>query len=448
MNDIALSKEIAQAVKENGGRTFYVGGFVRDKLLGIDNKDVDIEVHGVEHDRLYEIISQFGEVKTFGDSFGIFSLKYHNIDIAMPRSEKATGRGHRDFAIYVDPFIGYDKAARRRDFTINAMMEDVLSGEILDYYGGRSDLENRIIRHVDKDSFVEDPLRVLRAAQFASRFGFEVAEETIELCRQIDLTALSKERVEEELKKALLKSEQPSLFFAILSKMEQLSYWFKEIEELKGVVQDPSFHPEGDVYIHTMEVIDRAAMYREETEKPYFFMLSALCHDLGKITTTAFINGRIHAYDHEEEGVKIAEEFIRRLSTNKSQLAYVKNMVRLHMQPNTMTNDRSRIKKTNKMFDQALYPVDLIYLALADRGVGIEETKAFLFERYDIYKELMERPYVGGRDLINAGINPGDGFKAYLAYAHKLRLAGVEKETALKQTIEYVRKSQNEKTAS
>jgi len=118
------------------------------------------------------------------------------------------------------------------------------------------------------------------------------------------------------------------------------------------------------------------------------------------------------------------------------------------MQPNTVANDRSRIKKTNKMFDQALYPVDLIYLALADRGVGIEETKAFLFERYDIYKELMERPYVGGRDLINAGINPGDGFKAYLAYAHKLRLAGVEKETALKQTIEYVRKSQNEKTAS
>ena len=444
MDDVSLSKKIAEAVRENGGRTFYVGGYVRDRLLSIDNKDVDIEVHGIEHDKLYQIISQFGEVKTFGDSFGIFSLKYHNIDIALPRSEENTGRGHRDFAIYVDPFIGYEKAARRRDFTINALMEDVLTGEILDYFDGRKDLEDRIIRHVDRDSFVEDPLRVLRAAQFSSRFEFAVAEETVELCRNIDLTALSKERIEEELKKALLKSKKPSIFFDVLSKMDQLSYWFKEIEEIKNIEQDRSYHPEGDVYIHTMEVLDRCSMYRDLVEEPYYFMMSGLCHDLGKITTTVEINGRIHAYGHEKEGVRIAGVFVHRISTNNSLLAYVKNMVYLHMKPNTMFNDHSKIKSSNKMFDEAKYPVDLIYLALADRGGDVEEVKAFLFDRYEIYKEYMARPFVKGEDLKKAGIEPCPDFHKYIAYARKLRLAGLEKNTALKQTLDYIKNHKDE----
>jgi tRNA nucleotidyltransferase (CCA-adding enzyme) len=440
MDDVALSKKIAEAVRENGGRTFYVGGYVRDRLLGIDNKDVDIEVHGIEHDKLYQLISQFGEVKTFGDSFGIFSLKYHNIDIALPRSEKNTGRGHRDFAIYVDPFIGYENAARRRDFTINAMMEDVLTGEILDYFGGKEDLINHLIRHVDKDSFVEDPLRVLRAAQFSSRFEFEVAKETIDLCRHIDLTALSKERVEEELKKALLKSKRPSIFFDVLSKMDQLSYWFREIEETKAIMQDKTYHPEGDVYVHTMEVLDRCAMYLGSVDEPYYFMMSGLCHDLGKITTTVEINGRIHAYGHETEGVKIARELVRRISGNNSLLAYVKNMVLMHMQPNMMYNDQSKIKSTNRMFDQARKPVDLIYLALADRGGDVKDVKAFLFERYEIYKEYMARPFVNGDDLRKAGVEPDPYFRDYLAYARKLRLAGVDKKSALKQTLDYIKK--------
>ena len=200
-----VEKQIAELVKQKGGRAFYVGGYVRDKLLGIENKDIDIEVHGIEPDVLLDILKKVGKPLKFGKSFGIYSLRDYHLDIALPRKEKAIGKGHRDFKITVDPYIGYKKAAKRRDFTINAIMEDVLTGEIIDYFNGTQDLKKKVIRHIDDKTFVEDPLRVLRACQFASRFKFKIAKETIALCKNIDTTTLSKERVEEELKKALLK---------------------------------------------------------------------------------------------------------------------------------------------------------------------------------------------------------------------------------------------------
>ena len=262
MDDIV--KKIAYKVKEAGGKTYYVGGYVRDKLLGIDNKDIDIEVHGIVPGKLEEILNSLGNKIEYGSSFAIYSLKGYNIDIALPRSEKPTGKGHKDFEIEIDPFIGEYKAARRRDFTINSLMQDVISGEIVDCFGGINDLNNKIIRHVDTKTFVEDPLRVLRAAQFASRFNFNIAKETIELCKSIDLSFLSKERIEEELKKALIKGQKPSIFFESLRQMNQLDYWFKEVKGLIDLRQDTIYHPEGDVWIHTMEVIDRAVTYRDK----------------------------------------------------------------------------------------------------------------------------------------------------------------------------------------
>ena len=135
-----MAIKIARQVARSGGRTFYVGGLVRDHLLGIENKDIDIEIHGVPADRLKEILSGLGEVTVMGASFGIFGLRHYEVDIAMPRMENATGRGHKDFEIVTDPFLGPEKAALRRDFTMNALMEDVLTGEILDFFGGRKDL--------------------------------------------------------------------------------------------------------------------------------------------------------------------------------------------------------------------------------------------------------------------------------------------------------------------
>ena len=432
-------------VSERGGRTFYVGGFVRDKILGIENKDMDIEVHGIQPAVLREILSEVGEPISYGSSFGVYSLKGYDIDIAMPRKEHATGKGHRDFEVFVDPFIGTAEAARRRDFTMNAVMEDVLTGELVDPFGGKQDLENGIIRHIDPETFVEDPLRVLRGAQFASRFGFNIADDTSDLFRSMDLSALSRERVEDELKKALLKGKKPPVFFEVLRSADGLDVWFPEVKALIGIEQDPKFHPEGDVWTHTMEVLDRAARYRYKTKNPYAFMLLALTHDFGKAVTTEVVNGRIHAYDHETEGLPAIETFLRRITNESEVISYVLNMVPLHMKPNVVAASKSAVKVTNRMFDRAAAPEDLIYFAMSDKPVMSGDNPftgdpEFLFERYELYEEMMSRPYVTGNDLTEKGLEPGEYFSDVLAYAHKLRLAGTEKESALKQTLAYARK--------
>ena len=439
------AERIAEYVREAGGRTFYVGGFVRDRLLGIENKDVDIEVHGLQPDALYEILERAGHPLSYGKSFGVFALKGEDIDIAMPRRERAVGSGHRDFEVDVDPFIGTREAARRRDFTVNSMMEDVLTGEIIDHFGGRRDLDEGVIRHIDPGTFIEDPLRVLRGAQFAARFGFAVAPDTIELCRGIDLSALSRERVEEELKKALLKAGRPSIFFEVLRDMDQLDIWFPELKQTIGLEQDPVFHPEGDVWTHTMEVIDRAAAFRDRVSEPYRFMLLALTHDLGKIVTTEEKNGRIHAYEHETKGMPLVEAFTDRLTNEKEIKEYVSNMVPLHMRPNVAAYSKPVLKSTNRLFDAAIAPADLIWFAEADKPVfsgtdAFSGDREFLLERLRAYEETMAKPYVTGRDLIEAGLEPGEDFGEILAYAHKLRLAGIEKESALKQALTYARK--------
>ncbi len=430
-----IEKEIAKLVKENGGRTFYVGGYVRDKLLNIENKDVDIEVHGISEDTLYKILKSLGTPLAYGSSFGVYSLSGHNIDIALPRSEKLIGKKHTDFRIDVDPFIGYKNACKRRDITINALMMDVLTEEILDYYSGINDLNNKIIRYVDKDSFVEDPLRVLRVAQFAARLQFKVDEDTIDLCKNIDLSYLSRERIEEELRKALLKAKKPSIFFDILNKMNQLSYWFKEVEDLINIKQDPIYHPEGDAYIHTMQVLDRCAKYRDVVSDAYSFMLLGLTHDFGKTITSEEIDGRIHAYNHEIAGVPLVENFLKRISNRKDVIKYVKNMVTMHMEPNKKANNHSSIKSTNKMFYNCISPKDLIYFSICDSGKT--DNLNFLNERYKIYEEIINKPYVTGNDLIKVGIKPNEDFHKLLEYATKLRLANVDKDSALKQTLAY-----------
>ncbi|MBR6956255.1 MAG: HD domain-containing protein [Firmicutes bacterium] len=439
-----IVKKITEYVNEAGGRVFYVGGCVRDRLLGIDNKDVDIEVHGISPEDLYSILEKVGEPLAYGKSFGVFALRGEDIDIAMPRRERAVGKGHRDFVVDVDPFIGTREAARRRDFTINALMEDAMTGEIVDHFGGQEDLKAGIIRHIDPATFVEDPLRVLRGAQFAARFGFGIAPDTVELCRGIDLSTLSKERVEEELRKALLKADKPSIFFEAMREMDQLDHWFPELKELIGLEQDPVFHPEGDVWTHTMEVIDRAAGYRDKVSEPFSFMLLALTHDLGKIVTTEEKNGRIHAYEHETKGLPLVESFLRRILNENDVIDYVLNMVPLHMKPNVAAHSKPALKSTNRMFDQAEAPEDLIWFAASDRPVFAGEEAfsgdtEFLLERLAAYDEIMARPHVMGRDLIAAGLEPGEDFSEILEYAHKLRLAGIEKDLAMKQVLAYAR---------
>lgn len=446
MTDIQIAYTLAEAVRDCGGCAYFVGGYVRDRLLGIDNKDIDIEVHGISPAQLEAILHRLGEPTAFGESFGVFGLKGCGIDIAMPRKETLRGQGHRDFDIFVDPFIGTRAAARRRDFTVNSMMQNVLTGEVIDHYGGQGDLTAGVLRHVCDESFPEDPLRVLRGAQFAARFGLTPAPETIALCRTMDLHHLPAERIEGELKKALLKSERPSVFFTVLREMGQLDLWFPEVKALIGQAQHPTYHAEGDVWNHTMLVLDEAAKLRDRVQQPYAFMLSALCHDFGKaVSSEAAADGAVHAYGHEFAGLPIVKQFLSRITKETKVIDYVMNMTKLHMRPNIAANHTSSVKSTNKLFDEALVPRDLIALAVADdRGrISLKpkaSTEAFLLDRAAVYEEYMSRPYVMGKDLIGAGLTPGKDFSDILAYAHKLRLAGVPKDSALKQTLSYARK--------
>ena len=445
--NLDMAKKLAQEVRAHGGTAYYVGGYVRDKLLHIENKDIDIEVHGLAADELASILDTLGERLSFGESFGIFSLKGYGIDIAMPRKERAIGTGHRDFETFTDPFIGTYEAAKRRDFTIGALMMDVLTEEVTDHFDGVEDLKHGILRHVCSETFTEDPLRVLRLAQFAARFEFTPAEETVALCRTMNLSALSRERVWEELRKAMLKAKKPSVFFKVLRRTNQLGFWFPEVEALIGIEQNSVHHAEGDVFNHTMMVLDEAAKYRDDTSDPFGFMLTALCHDFGKAICTKTIKGKLCSHGHETFGLPLVEKFLRRITSETKTIAYVLNLTEHHMRPNAIAAFGSSVKATNKMYDSVCAPKDLFYFAKSDHFGRICSPESvfhedFLLERLCIYEQTMAQPYVMGRDLLEAGLSAGPHFSQLLAHAHKLRLSGVKKEEALKQTLAYAKELQ------
>ena len=406
--NIEMAQRIAAGVHEAGGRAFFVGGYVRDRLLDRENKDIDIEVHGVPVKTLEEILDCLGERLSMGASFGVMGLRHYDLDIAMPRSEIATGRGHKDFTVFVDPFLGAEKAARRRDFTINALMQDVLTGEILDFFGGRADLLNRRIRHVDDATFPEDPLRVFRAAQFAARFGFDVAEETTALCAAMDVSALPGERVMGELEKALLKAETPSVFFEELKKMRQLSVWFPELNALTGAP---------GAWDCAMQTLDRAAALRPDASEPLYFMLAALCLPLDN-----------------------AEALPARLTGEVGLAKYVRNMARLHALPEALVRENAPETAFMELFDGSVCPADLLLLLNAAQVQP--ETEQRLRAFCAVYDERMSRPHLMGRDLIEAGIQPGPLFGAALEQAHRARLAGLSKQEQLRRALACIREAE------
>lgn len=449
MTDIEIAELIVQNIAGFGGEVYFVGGFVRDRILQRENKDIDIEVHGVAPAQLEQILDSVGECIKIGKSFGIYGLKGYSIDIALPRTERLIGTGHKDFEVTADPFMGTYKAARRRDFTINALMQNVLTNEIIDHFGGLTDLQKGILRHIDDTTFAEDPLRVLRAAQFAARFDFTIADKTIALCRNIDLSVLSGERIMLEMEKVLLKSDKPSVFFEQMKRMNQLDFWFPELKAFIGLPQNQEHHREGDTWTHTMMVLDEAAKKRGIVRYPLGFMMSALCHDFGKAVCTAKVNGAIHSYRHETEGLPLVQQFLARITTETKLVKYVLNMTELHMTPNIMAGSRSKLKSTNKLFDSAVEPFDLIQLSICDSLGKIpqrNDSEEFLMQRYRKFQEIMAKPYVMGRDLIEAGLKPCEQFSEILEYAHKLRLAGIDKENTLRQSLVYAKKSLKEST--
>ncbi len=440
--DLNMTLRIAEQVNLAGGETYFVGGYVRDQILGRENKDIDIEIHGITPDVLKKILENLGQLdeRKVGNNFGILNLKGYDIDIAMPRAEKPVGPGHKDFIIDVDPFIGTHKAASRRDFTINALMKNVLTGEIIDHFDGLKDLEVGVVKHIDDKTFTDDPLRVLRAAQFAARFGFHIDKNTRYLASKVDLSALSSERVAGELEKALMKAWYPSIFFDKLSEMGQLDIWFPEVKALIDVKQATEFHPEGDVYAHTMLVLDKAAKERDRTQYPLYFMVAALCHDFGKPATTEYNQEkkRYQSIGHDSAGVMPAKDFVERIFNEKAMIRYVTEMVAYHMKPLQYYNNNSHDKKFMQLFDLVDHPEDLILMAKIDhegRGGLIESfdsAENMLRDKLNDYKHLMSEPQVTGQDLIDLGYIPSPRFSEMLDYTHKLHLGGVSKEDVIR----------------
>ena len=443
-----LAYQLAETARGAGGRALLVGGCVRDRILGESPKDLDMEVFGVreaEIDRLLAGVSP--QVAKVGRSFPVWKVWSKDmsageaIDVALPRREIKTGRRHTDFAVISDPTISFEAASLRRDFTMNALALDPLTGEIFDPHGGRDDLARGVLRHVSP-KFAEDPLRVLRGMQFAARFDLTARPETVALCSELSPDNLSSERVFDEWKKLLLKGKTPSRGLAFLRDTGWDRH-FPEIAALKGVRQDPDWHPEGDVFTHTGHCLDAFAKRRTGDEvRDLRVGLAVLCHDFGKATHTRFIDGRWKSHGHEAAGEEPARRFLSRMTDQTELIHGVTVLVGNHMVPHSLHHEAKRREPVTAM-DQS---VRRLALRLGAQGTSIDdlglvcacdkagrpplpehcESVAWLLARAGALgvKSAAPKPLLQGRDLIALGATPGAGFKAILAAAFERQLSG------------------------
>lgn len=433
--EVERAKAIAEAVRRAGGRALIVGGWVRDRLLGLTSKDIDLEVYGVPAALLRELLGQFGRVETIGESFTVYKLG--DIDVSLPRRESKVGRGHRGFLVEGDPAMSVSEASRRRDFTINAIAWDPLTGEYLDPRGGRADLDARVLRVVDRATFVDDSLRVLRAMQFVARFELTVTTETLEICRAIPLDDLPPERIWAEFEKLLLLPAHPSLGFRFALDAGVVARLLPEMAALIGCEQEPEWHPEGDVWIHTLMVIDQAR--RRIDDLPRFakiaVMLGAVCHDFGKPSTTAFFDGRIRSHNHEEAGVAPSRALLDRLNVHSVDgidvRAQVFGLTAHHLKPGSWHKVRDEVG--DGAFRRLAQKVDLELLAriaaadcLGRAGEFDCSAMAWFLERARALGVEHEapKPLLLGRHLLALGLEPGPQIGAILKQVYERQLDG------------------------
>jgi tRNA nucleotidyltransferase (CCA-adding enzyme) len=438
---------VAAAVRAKGGRAFYVGGCVRDRLLGIASNDIDVEVFGLAPAELEGILAGFGPVNMVGKSFGVYRVPGIAADFALPRRERKTGSGHRDFAVTIAPDLDVADAARRRDFTVNSLMKDILTGEVIDCCGGREDLGRGIIRHVSDQSFGEDPLRVYRAAQLAARLAFAVHPETVSLCRAMDLSSLSPERIMTEWEKMLLLAERPSIGLTNLREMDVLAKRHPRLAALSGCPQNPVFHPEGDVWAHTLLVVDAAAQLRKKAKDPRVLMWAALLHDIAKPEMTKLTDGKYTSRGHDGVGAKLADVFLAELRADKSLRRNVAALIKEHMLPFVFYRRREEV--TPAALRRLANRVDLgelLLLAQADfLGKGgkrdfapVERWFAAKIAELDLPLEKGISPLVQGRDLLAMGLAPGPNYTAILERAFELQLAGETRAAILEKVAEWI----------
>ena len=398
-----------------------------------------MEVFGIPIETLPALLAAFGRVEAVGQSFPVYKVVSADgvgIDVALPRRESKQGRGHKGFEVRGDPFMPLADAARRRDFTINAISWDPLTDAYVDPVDGRADLERGMLRAVDSQTFGDDSLRALRAVQFAARFDFRLDEGTAALCRGIRLDDLPAERIWGELEKLLLQAARPSIGFSLARDLSIIEQVLPEMVPLIGCEQEPEWHPEGDVWIHTLMVIDGARALNGDLDRPRLLtlMLGAICHDLGKPATTAFIDGRIRSLDHEQAGVEPTIRLLDRLNVHSIDgfdvRQQVTGLVAHHLKPGML---HKAPNVGDGAFRRLAQKVDLELLARLARADCLGRTGTFDCSAMDWFLERARRlgvehrapaPFLLGRHVLELGLTPGPRVGEVLKQVYEKQLDG------------------------
>ncbi|MBS1987308.1 CCA tRNA nucleotidyltransferase [Candidatus Dependentiae bacterium] len=439
---------IIQTLSVHGGRVLLVGGGVRDLLLGNQCKDLDIEIHGLSAEAVQETLARFGMLFVVGKSFGVFRIDGFDVDWSLPRSDSFG----RKPTVVVDPHMSLKQAFRRRDLTINAMGIDLVTYELIDPFNGFEDLKRKLLRCTDPTLFVEDPLRFYRVMQFIGRFGMHPDDELNRICATMDITSISVERIEVEFQKLLLRSAQPSSGIAWLAAIGRIEAVLPELAATRGVEQDPRWHPEGDVFTHSLQALDAAVVYSyDDLQRTLALRYAALCHDLGKVSTTVRgLDGSITSYGHETAGVPLAKRLLARIMRNKELIDLVALLVRHHMAPGQFVSNGAK-PRAYKRLAHALYPQAtlalLADLACADacgrNAAGAAPLKSCpAIEQFRVQAakaqviHAPEEPILKGRDLLDR-VSPGPELGKLLdrAYQLQVELGIVDKQELLKRIL-------------
>lgn len=436
-------RSLALALRAAGGRPYLVGGFVRDRLLGRETDDFDLEVYGLAEDALQAVLATRGRVDVVGQAFSVLKVSglpgvAGAVDVALPRRDSKAGAGHRGIRVTGDPALSIAEAARRRDFTINAMLLDPFSGAVEDPWNGRADLEARLLRAVDPERFGDDPLRALRAVQLAARFGLRVEEATARLCAQMPLAELPAERIFGEIEKLLSRAPRPSLGLGLLREWGFLPVVAPELLPLADTPQDPEWHPEGDCWVHTLQVVDQAALLIGDLDRPRALatLLGALCHDLGKPATTRLEDGRVRSPGHEEAGVPPTHALLDRWNVH-TLLGYdvrgqVAALVAHHLKPGQLYKDRDRVSDGAIRRLAAKCEPDLLYRVARADCLGREPGR-FAPVAMEWFKDkvraldVAERPPVPllrGRHVLALGLPPGPAVGRVVRAVYERQLDG------------------------
>jgi tRNA nucleotidyltransferase (CCA-adding enzyme) len=428
-------RKTCHALSLAGGHAYLVGGCVRDLLLGDHPKDWDIELYGLDLAAAEAALQPLGQPQMVGKAFGVIKLKLggHELDIALPRTEIKTGPGHQGFAVSSDPGLSPEIASARRDFTINAIMLEPESGDILDFHDGQKDLAARRLRHMSP-AFAEDPLRVLRGMQFAARFDLTMERETAWLCESLlpEAHTLPAARIWGEWRK-WLHASFPSRGLEVLEASSWLTL-YPELAALKGCVQDSRWHPEGDVWTHTGHVVDMAAKvaarHRWHGRQRERLLLAALCHDLGKPERTAENpDGSIRSAGHPGAGVPLAETLLGRIHAPNHLVSHVLPLVaehlnHMHGQPTYRAVRRLAVR---------LEPADIVlWEALVEADASgrpplppSRPAKPWLDMAEALNTSRQKpAPMVSGHTLMAHGIKPGKAMGALLRQAYEAQLDG------------------------